>query len=81
MRDSKRSFWARWKWAIIALVILLVVYLFSEHKAHIMSWLSFFEIILILVLLICPLMHLFMHHGHKHKNNNKHPHDDFNGEK
>ena len=80
MQNNKQSFWARWKWAIITLVVLFAVCLFSEHKAHIMSRLSFFEIFLLLIFLMCPLMHLFMHHGHKHKNNNKHTQDDSNGE-
>ncbi len=33
-------------------------YLWMEHRAHLLGALVF------LPLLICPLMHLFMHHGH-----------------
>jgi len=33
-------------------------YLLSEHQAH------FFGVLPWLILLACPLMHLFMHHGH-----------------
>ena len=37
----------------------LATYLyFSEHRAHFLGALPF------LLLLSCPLMHLFMHHGH-----------------
>ena len=34
------------------------VYLWMEHRAHLFGALVF------LPLLLCPLMHLFMHHGH-----------------
>jgi len=33
-------------------------YLLTEHQAHLFGALPF------LLLLACPLMHLFMHHGH-----------------
>ena len=33
-------------------------FLFAEHRAHIFGALPF------LLILICPLMHLFMHRGH-----------------
>jgi hypothetical protein len=36
------------------------VLLFTEHRAHVLGALPF------LLLLSCPLMHLFMHHGHRH---------------
>ncbi|KVA23186.1 DUF2933 domain-containing protein [Burkholderia ubonensis] len=39
----------------IALFLLL-----SEHRAHFLGVLPY------LLLLSCPLMHLFMHHGHGH---------------
>ena len=37
------------------------VLLFTEHRAHVLGALPF------LLLLSCPLMHLFMHHGHHHE--------------
>jgi DUF2933 family protein len=33
-------------------------YLLAEHRAHLFGVLPF------LILLACPVMHLFMHHGH-----------------
>jgi len=33
-------------------------YLWLEHRAHLLGALVFLR------LLLCPLMHLFMHHGH-----------------
>jgi len=47
-------------------VVLLVVsavggfLLFTEHRTHVLGVLPF------ALLLACPLMHLFMHHGHHH---------------
>lgn len=35
-------------------------FLWSEHRAHLMGALPF------LLLLLCPIIHLFMHHGHHH---------------
>ncbi|WP_083417791.1 DUF2933 domain-containing protein [Burkholderia contaminans] len=43
----------------IALFLLL-----SEHRAHFLGVLPF------LLLLSCPLMHIFMHHGHGHGHRN-----------
>lgn len=49
------------RWRQPALYVCLVIigfYLWSEHRAHVMGALPY------LLLLSCPLMHLFMHHGH-----------------
>ena len=45
----------------LALLIFLAVagfFLFTEHRAHL------FGILPYLLLLACPLLHLFMHRGH-----------------
>lgn len=47
--------------ALIGFLIVGGYYLATEHRAH------FFGILPFLLLLSCPVMHLFMHHGHKHK--------------
>ena len=47
----------------MALVVAVPVggfYLLTEHTAHVLGALPY------LLLLACPLMHLFMHHGHRH---------------
>ena len=53
----------RWPWSFqVALIVLLAVaafFLVTEHSAHLYGVLPF------LLLLACPLMHLFMHHGHR----------------
>lgn len=50
------------KWVFIAFFLIAGYFLVTEHKAHLSGWLSAYGIWLLL--LACPLMHLFMHHGH-----------------
>ena len=53
------SFW-RSK-AAVALIVFLAIglfYLYAEHRAHLFGVLPY------LLLLACPLMHMFMHRGH-----------------
>lgn len=45
---------------LIAFIAIGGFYLVTEHRAHLLGWLPF------LLILSCPLMHLFMHHGHDH---------------
>ena len=63
------SFW-RSRYAIGMAVIGMVAayFLLTEHLAHVVGALPF------LLLLACPLMHVFMHHGHgSHGHHHKHP--------
>ncbi len=48
----------RSKIAWIVFAAIAIFYLLSEHRAHLLGALPF------LLLLACPLMHLFMHGGH-----------------
>ena len=47
-------------WVITLALAALGVYLFATHTGHIVAALPY------LLLLACPLMHLFMHGGHGH---------------
>lgn len=50
----------------IALVLFLVIaafFLITEHRVHLAGWFPYWPYLL---LLACPLMHLFMHGGHGH---------------
>jgi len=52
-----------WVWLVLAVV--LGFFLLTEHRAHLFGALPY------LLILLCPLMHLFMHgghggHGHSH---------------
>ena len=52
--------------ANITLIIFLIIgafFLVTEHRAHLSGWLPYWPYLL---LLACPLMHLFMHGGHGH---------------
>ena len=54
-------------WVVLALATVLGGYLMIWHGAHVAAALPF------LVILACPLMHIFMHgvHGHHHGNGTK----------
>jgi hypothetical protein len=45
-------------WVLIGFLAIGGFYLITEHTAHL------FGILPCALLLACPLMHLFMHHGH-----------------
>jgi hypothetical protein len=55
-----------WLWIIGAVLAVGGVYLWIAHSAHLAG------AIFVLPLLLCPLMHLFMHHDHgRHEQQNK----------
>jgi Protein of unknown function (DUF2933) len=60
-QPEQQSFW-RSPIGIVCIGFLLVggFFLLTEHTAHVFGVLPW------LLILACPLMHLFMHHGHGH---------------
>ena len=54
-------------WVLGAIALF---YLLTEHQAHLFGWLPY------LLILACPLMHLFMHGGHHHGHRHKDPEDE-----
>ena len=54
--------------ATLVVASIAAFYLLTEHRAHLLGALPF------LLLLACPLMHLFMHGGHGHSHGNGPPH-------
>jgi hypothetical protein len=61
MHDTHRHVPAsRTRWIFIAFLAAAAVYLVIEHRAHLsgVPWLP------AVVLLLCPLLHVFMHGGH-----------------
>jgi Protein of unknown function (DUF2933) len=56
--DAPPSFWSS-RYAIGLVVIggVATYFLWTEHRAHLLGLLSY------ALLLACPLMHVFMHHG------------------
>ena len=57
--DSPPSFWrSRYAIGLIVIGAIAAYFLLTEHLAHVVGALPY------LLLLACPLMHVFMHHGH-----------------
>lgn len=65
------------KWVFMAFLAIAAYFLVAEHKAHLSGYLYYLPYLL---LLACPLLHMFMHGGHgRHGENGKHgsrPNDD-----
>ena len=56
--SAPRNFWSRGNIALIGFLAIAGFYLIAEHRAHVFGYLPF------LLLLACPLLHMFMHGGH-----------------
>lgn len=56
--DRPQASAPRTRWAFIGFAAVAAFFLFTEHRAHLLGILPY------LLLLACPLMHLFHHHGH-----------------
>ena len=57
------------KWVLIGFLLIAGYFLIAEHRAHLIGWISAYGIWLLL--LACPVMHLFMHHGHGNHESSK----------
>ncbi len=54
-----KPFWgSRYSMGLLVMGAVALYFLLSEHRAH------FFGALPFLLLLACPLMHMFMHHDH-----------------
>lgn len=51
----------RCKWALAGFIAVAAFFLWAEHRAHILGALPY------LLVLACPLMHIFHHAGHWHQ--------------
>ena len=58
MSRNGNAWSSRAKWAFAVFAIVGAFFLIAEHRAHVFSFLPW------LILLACPLMHMFMHGGH-----------------
>lgn len=55
----------RSKWILVGFLGIAAFFLWTEHRAHLLGALPY------LLLLACPLMHVF-HHGHGHHQDAEH---------
>lgn len=53
-REPGRRYWP----VLIGFLLIAGFFLWTEHRAHLLGALPY------LILLACPLMHIFMHRGH-----------------
>lgn len=68
--NDQTPLWKRIHWIVWCLLGIAAALLIIDHWIHVPLVLPY------LVLLACPLMHLFMHHGHgAHHNNSREPSD------
>lgn len=68
-QPSKQKHWWSSFRGLVAFIFIVVIgfYLITEHRAHL------FNILPLLLLLACPLMHIFMHGKHgMHKGDHHH---------
>ena len=62
-KDNGNRQRSRAKWVFVGFVLIAGFFLITEHRAHLVGWFASYWIWGLL--LVCPLMHLFMHHGHQ----------------
>ena len=69
--SEPKGFWgSRYAIGLLVLGAIAAYFLLSEHRAH------FFGALPFLLLLACPLMHVFMHGGHgRHAGGHAQPND------
>lgn len=57
--SQPKPFWgSRYSIGLIVFGGIALYFLLTEHRAH------FFGVLPLVLLLSCPLVHMFMHHGH-----------------
>jgi len=56
--NGRGFFGLRWNLVLVGFALVAGFFLVTEHTAHVFGVLPY------LLLLACPLMHLFGHHGH-----------------
>lgn len=62
-KSGNNKAWWRTSWGMVAIffAILAGYSLFKEHAVHFGGWLIW------AIIILCPLVHIFMHRGHGHR--------------
>ena len=72
----------RARWVLVGFIAIAAYFLVTEHRAHLSGLLYYLPFLL---LLACPLMHVFMHRGHgghgDDKSGGAHAHDPQKGDR
>jgi hypothetical protein len=74
-RDGMKS---KAKWVFIGFALIAAYFLITEHKAHLSGYMQYWPLLLVLA---CPLLHLFMHGGHGSHADHGHRHDAEKGDR
>lgn len=62
MKTKTPSYWATSQGCLTLIIIAIAGFLLlRDHGMHLLQWSPF------LIVLICPLMHFFMHCDHRHE--------------
>lgn len=63
--ENQQSIVSRAKWVLLGFLLVAGYFAVAEHRAHLTGLLQYLPLLL---LLACPLMHVFMHgrHGDRH---------------
>ena len=59
-QQRRGGFLSRGNIVLLGFLLVAAFFLLTEHRAHLFGLLPW------LLILLCPLMHLFMHGGHDH---------------
>jgi len=58
---------------LVIVLLLLAAFFLYIHRTHLAAYSG---LLILPLIFMCPLMHLFMHHGHHHHEEHKHDKND-----
>jgi cell division protein FtsW (lipid II flippase) len=67
--DGGNAMKRRARWVFAGFLAIAAYFFITEHRAHLSGWLSTYGVFVLL--LACPVLHLFMHGKHGHGSRGK----------